>query len=416
MVASPPLLALKNVSLDLRRRAALRRHRARRRRGRADRAGRAERLGQIDAPEARRRADRARPRRARPAPGHDGSLPAAGARPLRVRDHACLCRSRARAGRQPISRAISISQLGLSGAEDPAKLSGGEARRAALARALAPEPDVIVLDEPTNHLDLTAIEWLEAELQRIALGDRSGQPRPPLPDDAVARHALARPWRAPPARPRLRRFRSLARRGFRARGARPRRSSTARSRRSWTGCVMASPHGASATWAAFARCTSYGASAASRTRDRWRGQVHRHRRGKLRQARDRGDRHHEVARRPDADPRRLAPHRARRPARHRRAERRRQDDAAQPAHRRGYPRQRRGPARQQPGDRLARPAPREPRPRDDAEGSADPHRRRHRHGRRPAAPRHQLHEGLPVRAGAGRPAAFRRSPAASAAG
>src|SRR5436189_45981 len=43
-------------------------------------------------------------------------------------------------------------------------LSGGEARRAALARVLAPAPDVLLLDEPTNHLDLTTIEWLEREL------------------------------------------------------------------------------------------------------------------------------------------------------------------------------------------------------------------------------------------------------------
>jgi ATP-binding cassette subfamily F protein uup len=57
-----------------------------------------------------------------------------------------------------------LEQLGLSGDEDPARLSGGEARRAALARVLAPEPDILLLDEPTNHLDLPAIEWLENEL------------------------------------------------------------------------------------------------------------------------------------------------------------------------------------------------------------------------------------------------------------
>src|SRR5690606_9141970 len=49
---------------------------------------------------------------------------------------------------------------------DPQSLSGGEARRAALARVLAPEPDILLLDEPTNHLDLPPIEWLEGELQK----------------------------------------------------------------------------------------------------------------------------------------------------------------------------------------------------------------------------------------------------------
>jgi ATP-binding cassette subfamily F protein uup len=57
-----------------------------------------------------------------------------------------------------------IEQLGLHGEEDPSHLSGGEARRAALARVLAPSPDILLLDEPTNHLDLTTIEWLENEL------------------------------------------------------------------------------------------------------------------------------------------------------------------------------------------------------------------------------------------------------------
>jgi ATP-binding cassette subfamily F protein uup len=57
-----------------------------------------------------------------------------------------------------------LEQLGLHGDEDPASLSGGEARRAALARVLAPSPDILLLDEPTNHLDLPTIEWLEHEL------------------------------------------------------------------------------------------------------------------------------------------------------------------------------------------------------------------------------------------------------------
>jgi ATP-binding cassette subfamily F protein uup len=60
-----------------------------------------------------------------------------------------------------------LEQLGLTGDEKSADLSGGEARRAALAHVLAPQPDILLLDEPTNHLDLPVIEWLEGELKSL---------------------------------------------------------------------------------------------------------------------------------------------------------------------------------------------------------------------------------------------------------
>ncbi len=59
-----------------------------------------------------------------------------------------------------------LDAFGLDGNLSTQNLSGGEARRTALIRTLAPEPDILMLDEPTNHLDLPAIEWLENELRQ----------------------------------------------------------------------------------------------------------------------------------------------------------------------------------------------------------------------------------------------------------
>ncbi len=60
-----------------------------------------------------------------------------------------------------------LIELGLTGLENPSYLSGGEARRVALARNLVSQPDILLLDEPTNHLDLPTILWLEEKLGQL---------------------------------------------------------------------------------------------------------------------------------------------------------------------------------------------------------------------------------------------------------
>jgi ATP-binding cassette subfamily F protein uup len=67
---------------------------------------------------------------------------------------------------QPYEVESIADQIGIDLDRDAATASGGERRRAAIARALAMDPDVLLLDEPTNHLDLAAIDWLEDWLSR----------------------------------------------------------------------------------------------------------------------------------------------------------------------------------------------------------------------------------------------------------
>lgn len=64
-----------------------------------------------------------------------------------------------------------LGKLGITDIHRPCqKLSGGEAKRIALARVLIQEPNLLIFDEPTNHLDLDSIEWLEDYLSQAHMG------------------------------------------------------------------------------------------------------------------------------------------------------------------------------------------------------------------------------------------------------
>ena len=65
---------------------------------------------------------------------------------------------------EPWRAEAELGHFGVDPAASPATLSGGQMRRAALARAFALDPDILLLDEPTNHLDVPMIETLESRL------------------------------------------------------------------------------------------------------------------------------------------------------------------------------------------------------------------------------------------------------------
>ena len=156
-----------------------------------------------------------------------------------------------------------LDALKLDGGRDLATLSGGEGRRAALARALVGQPEALLLDEPTNHLDLPTILWLEEQL--IAYRRRFGGdlPRPPVSGTRLAAMPVAG------ARERC----AAPNKGFTAFPAWQEEvyaawtpnwsASTTACARNCTGWRAASPADASATWGGCGHSTLCGTSAAS---------------------------------------------------------------------------------------------------------------------------------------------------------
>ena len=149
------------------RRLAVPRPRPLHRRARPAGADRPQRRRQDDAAQMPRRPDRPRRGQAHDRPGHPRRAARAGPEDGRVRDASGLGASRPRRARAARSRRRSPISSASILSRPTATASGGERRRAAIARALAQKPDVLLLDEPTNHLDLGAIEWLEDWLKRF---------------------------------------------------------------------------------------------------------------------------------------------------------------------------------------------------------------------------------------------------------
>ena len=228
-----------------------------------------------------------------------------------------------------------LDHLGLTGEEKPDELSGGEARRAALARVMAPEPDILLLDEPTNHLDL-AVDRMAGRRTATARPRRSWSSRTTAAFSNASRRATVwldrgktrrldkgfahfEEWRDTVLEEEEREQHKLGRQIVREEHW-LRYGVTARRKRN----MRRLGESADDARAAFA---------ATRARRAWR-QMTASDAPRVRQAGDRGQDDLQELWRPDRREGLLDPHPARRPHRPGRPERRRQDDAAQDADRR----------------------------------------------------------------------------------
>ena len=343
------------------------------------------------------------------------ALSAAGAGFFRFCHHPGLCRGRLAADRRQPRRPL---HAGAAWADRRGR-PGASLRRRSAPRLACPRAGAVARHPAARRADQSSRphhhRMAGARARRPAHRAGDHQPRPALPVDAVALDGLARPRRDAAHRARLCPFRGMARH---AAGRRRARAAQARPQDRRRGALDALRRHRPAQAQHAPRRPAAGAARSAPHPPRRRRQRHHHRGrgGAVRRAGDRGQRHRQELWRARHRARLLDPHPARRPHRHRRAERQRQDHADRPADRRARARQRHGEARLEPRGRHARPAPRQPRSRRDGRRGADRRPRRHRDGQRHAETRHRLHAGLPVFAPSRRARRSANCRAASAAG